>query len=467
MKRTLLTLLAATTFVIGLVVGPSIKEAVNSKKNLAEGILKIGEGTYNMLKKGNIIGEKKFQNSASSKRLINKLYETPLTDQFGNKIFEEVKINAELDEKNNTLYLGNYTQNWNNQRWKKEAVAQKRFTKLNERTKTFILHPKKVKITNIDEQAYLVPQHGWDTNLKPYEEHKEAQQMIEGGEKIVDWAVSTIPIPYFKKLFTDFIKNATEKEKTYYEELFTKIKQGYAATIIPSYIPNKIIGSTKTAMEYKITFDTQNLNKDVPIFLWEKIVLGEPGYAPSGSFPNRYGELEDVLIKFELKKNKIDSPKQEKEISKKTIENFEVYQKVTEGNINIFIKKGGKEIPLIQHPAQDRVPSLSPDKKKVAFTSNRNNEAAIYVINIDKTGLKKLINIPRTHLLHTPKWLSNTNIYYQEWNKEQITFEHGEMVVARPGFYTKYEINVVTGDRISDHSELNAIIKEESERRMR
>ena len=71
MKRTLLTLLAATTFVIGLVVGPSIKEAVNSKKNLAEGILKIGEGTYNMLKKGNIIGEKKFQKRGNDNLITN------------------------------------------------------------------------------------------------------------------------------------------------------------------------------------------------------------------------------------------------------------------------------------------------------------------------------------------------------------------------------------------------------------
>lgn len=142
-----------------------------------------------------------------------------------------------------------------------------------------------------------------DSELEPYEEREGVQLLVEAGDKIVDKVLSKIP--FLGKIFDKFIKDSKEKEREYYETIFEKIDEDYTAVQIPPYIPESLIGYTETAREYTLEFDTGNTQDEIPMFLWIKIALGDPSNAAYGSFPNKYGELENILIKFNLNEDKI------------------------------------------------------------------------------------------------------------------------------------------------------------------
>ncbi len=268
------------------------------------GIAMVGGGVYYSLTKKDNFGEE-FKRPPHAIEIFDENYKVPLIDEFEKEIPEKLTVRVELDEEKNILYFGNYTQDYNREDW---SGTEKELLPVNERhtninpvySKIFILHPPKVKISKQEQRAFLVPQYKWDKNLKPYEEHEEAQMAIKGGEKIIDWALEQIPIPFFKDFIEEGIKNATEKEWKHYEELFEKTKAGYTATIIPSQIPNKILGYTETARESKIHFDMSKTEGEIPLYLWAKIALGDPSKASHGSFANKYGELENIVINFSL-----------------------------------------------------------------------------------------------------------------------------------------------------------------------
>lgn len=294
-------------------VSPSqVGKGISSLKlvGLVTGLVLVASAViYTVTKKSNL--GKEFERPKSAEEILNKNYEVHLKDYEGKTYIKNLKITAELDKKTNTLYFENYTQDYNRQNWQgteeEYLTIPDRHTEINPFSKTFILHPKQIKISEIEQQAYLVPQYKWDQDLKPYEKHKEAQLMVEGGEKILDWATRKIPIPFFKEFYEKFIENSYKKNQEYYRNLFEeKIIQGYTATIIPSFIKRKLIGSTITAREYKIHFDLSNLekNKEVKIYLYTMIVLGDASIDIPGSFPHKYGELENVFIEFGLEGNK-------------------------------------------------------------------------------------------------------------------------------------------------------------------
>jgi hypothetical protein len=245
---------------------------------------------------------------ADKEIIFNQVYSVPMTDEYGKKSEENLRVKALLDADANTLSLLTYTQDYNRKNWigtdKQKLPIPQRHTNINHgNSRIFVLRPSRVKVSEISQKAFLVPQYTWDSELEPYEEKESAQFSIEIADYLMDRVISKIP--FLRKAFEKFIKNAKEEEEEYYEAIFEKINEEYIATRIPPYIPKNLMGYTETAREYILKFNTGNTQDEIPMFLWLKIALGDPSIAAHGSFPNKYGHLEDILIKFNLNENKV------------------------------------------------------------------------------------------------------------------------------------------------------------------
>jgi len=240
--------------------------------------------------------------------VFNETYFVPMVSDIGEKTQEKLKIQASLDSEINTLYLSTYTQDYNRRNWtgdkKISLPISKRHTSINYNfSRMFILRPQRAKIDELEQRAYTVPKYEWSSKLEPYEKSEIAQLMVETGETVIDKLFSSIP--FLNKFYDKFVKDAKEKEEEYYDNIFKKIEEDYITTRIFPYIPKDLIGQTETAREYTIKFDTGNIQDEIPIFIWLKIALGDPSQASYASFPNKYGELENILIKFSLNEDKI------------------------------------------------------------------------------------------------------------------------------------------------------------------
>jgi TolB protein len=67
------------------------------------------------------------------------------------------------------------------------------------------------------------------------------------------------------------------------------------------------------------------------------------------------------------------------------------------GSWEVFVipNGGGEPLNLSQGPnSQDGLGTFSPDGKKLAFVSNRGGGWAIWVVNLDGSGLAKLMPLP-------------------------------------------------------------------------
>ena len=93
-------------------------------------------------------------------------------------------------------------------------------------------------------------------------------------------------------------KDASDDEKV--KRATEKVKAGYSAKMIPQHVKGRLVGSTETAREYEIHFDTSRIKegKRFPVYLIENLFLGNRGRAPSGSFPYKHGKLEGIIYEF-------------------------------------------------------------------------------------------------------------------------------------------------------------------------
>lgn len=107
------------------------------------------------------------------------------------------------------------------------------------------------------------------------------------------------------KIYEKYVEDAEEKEKEYYDKIFDEIAPDYVRKKISPYIPKKLIGYTETAREYVVQFDIGNTQDEIPIYVWLRVDLGDSSNATPGCFPNRYGKLENILIKFTLNEENI------------------------------------------------------------------------------------------------------------------------------------------------------------------
>jgi TolB protein len=53
----------------------------------------------------------------------------------------------------------------------------------------------------------------------------------------------------------------------------------------------------------------------------------------------------------------------------------------------------GEKVNLTNHPANDGLPTFSPDGTKIAFVSDREGVWAIWVVNADGSGQQKLFDL--------------------------------------------------------------------------
>ncbi len=245
---------------------------------------------------------------ADKETIFNQTYSVQMKSEFGEDIEEKIRVQASLDADTNILYFSTYTQDYNRKNWigdkKQKLPLFQRHTNLNHsNSRIFVLRPQRVKISEIQQKAFVVPPYKWVLDLEPYEKRQKSQLLVETIDKTLDGIISEIP--FLGKMLDKFLKDAKQKEQEHYEEIFENINKDYVATQIPPYIPKKLVGYSETAREYAIQFDTGNTQDEIPMFIWMKIALGDPSNAAYGSFPNKYGELENILIQFNLNENKI------------------------------------------------------------------------------------------------------------------------------------------------------------------
>lgn len=76
---------------------------------------------------------------------------------------------------------------------------------------------------------------------------------------------------------------------------------------------------------------------------------------------------------------------------------YSVASRTEPNNHDIFITRadgGGSPIPLVRHPSSDMYPVISPDGRFLAFSSNRNGNWDIYILDINSQELSQLTNTP-------------------------------------------------------------------------
>lgn len=231
-------------------------------------------------------------------------HKVQLIDDYNNKSLEDLTISSNLME-GNIIRFGNYTQDYDKKNFeeneKEKLPIPYRYTKLNsEWSEVYIIHSKETKISGISQNAYFVPNHGWE-ELRPYKEHKEARQLVKGSEKLLDWTLRKIP--FSEDVLNIILKKAEKTKQEYYSELLNKTNKNYIIEKIPAHIPAKLIGLTETAREYDIAFDLESLKElSSETYLIANIYLGDPSKASANSFSNKRGELENLIIKFNLEK---------------------------------------------------------------------------------------------------------------------------------------------------------------------
>lgn len=74
----------------------------------------------------------------------------------------------------------------------------------------------------------------------------------------------------------------------------------------------------------------------------------------------------------------------------------------TDNEIYVMRPDGSEVQNLTQHPANDALPSWSPDGKRLVFRSTRDGNKDLYVIDVDGTGLTRLTTSPGTDTF--PHW---------------------------------------------------------------
>lgn len=250
----------------------------------------------------------------------------------------------------------------------------------------------------MEQKAFMVPQYQWNNNLKPLEENKVAKMRLKGVTKIFNWAASSIT-PFSEKTIEDFIENSRKKQQKQFQEKAKEISKNYIATSIPAYPPNK--GMNVTAREYKINFEN-NSKENQKVYIWSKIAVGDPSKADAGSFANKFGQLEMDLIEFEIKSLGEIKEVIPRVIDKKNMEIFAIYE-------------NGKKERLTYDPSIDYYAELSPDRKKIVFNSNRNNQFGVYPIHLKNKKIEKISEIGKDYFFNGGfHWEDNQNIFFNK-----------------------------------------------------
>lgn len=331
--------------------------------------------------------------SSTAKTIYNNKEKVDLYYEDGKTVREDIDLQLDVDNKNNSIDLELRTQNFNNPDWKEEAIQFKKPTPINTRwSEIYLMHPQEVIAKTEIQSGYTVPKHQW-IKLIPAEEDKTTQIVAKHGQELINETVKiSIPFPDADKALESFMDKKKTEKSSLLKKLESLAKEGYSVTRIPENVQRNI-SSNLTARHYKINIDMDNVDNETSpeMYLWVKTTLGDPSIAPDGSVQNRSGTHNQV-IPFTLTGKK-GVPKGDVEV---------YHKKSEEENLDIYIKVNGVEKRLTTSPNPDLYPVLSPNKKKIVFNSGNANQWARYVINTDGTELELIGHIRDYH--ETPTW---------------------------------------------------------------
>ena len=94
-----------------------------------------------------------------------------------------------------------------------------------------------------------------------------------------------------------------------------------------------------------------------------------------------------------------------------------------EYDIFLLALEGGREIPLVQHPANDAAPDWTPDGKRILFCSNRTGTMGAWLIQVAEgkpQGTPELVK-PDLGLDLTPMGFTRNGSYYYGVNGDDAT----------------------------------------------
>lgn len=170
-----------------------------------------------------------------------------MSDMTGPTKRQHIGVAAGLDKENNSIDI-NYELYVPSKENCSKQGAYKLFRLNHTFSRLFIIHPKEVKISKINQKARLTPPCEME-ELKPLEETPKAQWMLKGGEYLLEKALKKSKIPFAKKIFDKFIKYSIEKENKTLQKTFDKINKNYTVTRIPSFPVTKIIKMSNSQLK--------------------------------------------------------------------------------------------------------------------------------------------------------------------------------------------------------------------------
>lgn len=175
------------------------------------------------------------------------------------------KIEYNLYLENENLYFSIYPK-----KDKNERITYENYFTILEGTDLFISFPNNNQIINYSSQGEFIKQKFFEEEkieklkkgLLYFEDHKEAKNIIDTGEKSLENIVSLFGKKIQKK-FEDYIQ---ESEKEYFENIKEKLNppKDFSFERIPLGVPDKLIGQKLSSIEYKINF--KELPKNFSIY---------------------------------------------------------------------------------------------------------------------------------------------------------------------------------------------------------
>jgi len=195
-----------------------------------------------------------------------------------------------------------------------------------------------------------------------------------------------------------------------------------------------------TAKEYIVQFDTSGLKGKSTAYVIAKIAIGDPTIPQQGT--NWYG-FDTRLFAVPLEKR----VKEEKKPKKESVHGIEVYYKKDHrNNWDIYLTENGKERRLTTHSAADMSPSLSPDRKNIAFTSNKRGKKkwSIYIVDIEGKNRKEVQMIRWMQRADPPKWSEDSKKILWTDNGSARSFSREEKKWKNYPYNTSYEVDIET-----------------------
>jgi len=243
-----------------------------------------------------------FSGFCDRKSVYDEMISIPKTDYLGKETTAHFRVKASLDDDIDTLFLGIYSENYDKSDWteeEKEIPLAERYNSINhDFSEVLFFGPKRAKISEVEQFVYCVPKNKWISNLKSYEKSQTAQLILETIEKKIRKTISGVS-SILGKGYDKGIEDTEQSAEDYAIQKLKDTNPDYVKTEIPFYIPTGIgwLGQTETAREYKIKFNLTT-SKKLPSYFCLRIATGDSSREAYGSFPTKYGMLENIQISF-------------------------------------------------------------------------------------------------------------------------------------------------------------------------